>query len=156
MPGSTSTPLPSALVKLWCRSLTAFNIDKCQDISLVFIVSLMANISVHCLADVVAKSQEAYEAAMEIAKAELAPTHPIRLGLALNYSVFYYEILNNSDKACKLAKQVAVCDTISYSLARRSVKELCFCYPLSDLLATGLFCSVSKFHKSTELIRHQL
>jgi len=71
----------------------------------------MANISVHCLADVVAKSQEAYEAAMEIAKAELAPTHPIRLGLALNYSVFYYEILNNSDKACKLAKQVAVCDT---------------------------------------------
>lgn len=55
--------------------------------------------------DVISKSQEAYEAAMEIAKADLAPTHPIRLGLALNYSVFYYEILNNSDKACKLAKQ---------------------------------------------------
>jgi len=45
---------------------------------------------------------------MEIAKAELAPTHPIRLGLALNFSVFYYEILNNPDQACKLAKAVCI------------------------------------------------
>ncbi|KAJ9561739.1 hypothetical protein OSB04_006899 [Centaurea solstitialis] len=41
----------------------------------------------------------------DIANGELAPTHPIRLGLALNFSVFYYEILNSPDRACNLAKQ---------------------------------------------------
>lgn len=48
----------------------------------------------------------AYNDAFEIAKAEMQPTHPIRLGLALNFSVFYYEILNSPDRACHLAKQV--------------------------------------------------
>ncbi|KAL7094478.1 hypothetical protein ACP275_11G105800 [Erythranthe tilingii] len=41
----------------------------------------------------------------DIALVELAPTHPIRLGLALNFSVYYYEILNASEKACSMAKQ---------------------------------------------------
>ncbi|KAK4528313.1 hypothetical protein GAYE_SCF54G6250 [Galdieria yellowstonensis] len=50
-------------------------------------------------------SLEAYKAASEIASTELAPTHPIRLGLALNFSVFYYEIMNSPDRACQLAKQ---------------------------------------------------
>ena len=48
----------------------------------------------------------------------MAPTHPIRLGLALNFSVFYYEILNSPDRACHLAKQafddaIAELDTLS-------------------------------------------
>jgi len=37
-------------------------------------------------------------------KGALKPTHPIRLGLALNFSVFYYEIRSNHKKACELAK----------------------------------------------------
>ncbi|KAL8251820.1 hypothetical protein R6Q59_035513 [Mikania micrantha] len=50
-------------------------------------------------------TMNSYKAAQDIALADLAPTHPIRLGLALNFSVFYYEILNSSDKACNMAKQ---------------------------------------------------
>merc|ERR1711923_475707 len=46
----------------------------------------------------------AYKAASDIALTDLQPTHPIRLGLALKYSVFYYEILNSPDRACRLAK----------------------------------------------------
>lgn len=50
-------------------------------------------------------SDEAYKEATTIAKDKMQPTHPIRLGLALNFSVFYYEIMNNPEEACKLAKQ---------------------------------------------------
>ncbi|ELK30240.1 14-3-3 protein beta/alpha [Myotis davidii] len=52
----------------------------------------------------VSNSQQAYQEAFEISKKEMQPTHPIRLGLALNFSVFYYEILNSPEKACSLAK----------------------------------------------------
>eukprot|EP01127_Copromyxa_protea_P011881 TRINITY_DN303_c0_g1_i2.p1 TRINITY_DN303_c0_g1~~TRINITY_DN303_c0_g1_i2.p1 ORF type:complete len:250 (+),score=80.98 TRINITY_DN303_c0_g1_i2:87-752(+) len=54
--------------------------------------------------DLATKGQEAYQAA-KVAEEALPPTHPIRLGLALNYSVFYYEILNEPEKACELAKK---------------------------------------------------
>ncbi|XP_017247094.1 14-3-3 protein 10 [Daucus carota subsp. sativus] len=50
-------------------------------------------------------TMNSYKAAQEIAMADLASTHPIRLGLALNFSVFYYEILNSSERACSMAKQ---------------------------------------------------
>eukprot|EP01104_Vermistella_antarctica_P019053 TRINITY_DN7293_c0_g1_i1.p1 TRINITY_DN7293_c0_g1~~TRINITY_DN7293_c0_g1_i1.p1 ORF type:complete len:287 (+),score=114.35 TRINITY_DN7293_c0_g1_i1:51-863(+) len=63
-------------------------------------------------------SLQAYKSATDIAVTELPPTHPIRLGLALNFSVFYYEILNSPDRACHLAKQafddaIAELDTLS-------------------------------------------
>jgi len=53
------------------------------------------------------QARESYNQAQQVATSEedgLPPTHPIRLGLALNYSVFFYEILNLPDKACTLAK----------------------------------------------------
>jgi len=48
-------------------------------------------------------AKAAYDDAMGAAS-ELAVTHPIRLGLALNFSVFHYEVLNNPEEACKMAR----------------------------------------------------
>jgi len=51
------------------------------------------------------KAKEFYSKAMEVAKKGLPETHPTRLGLALNFSVCYYEILKKPEKACELAKE---------------------------------------------------
>ena len=64
------------------------------------------------------QSMKAYQEASTTAEAELPPTHPIRLGLALNFSVFYYEILNSPERACHFAKQafdeaISELDTLS-------------------------------------------
>lgn len=69
-------------------------------------VEIVIRIFPLCIAAVVEDSEKAYQEAFDIAKSKMQPTHPIRLGLALNFSVFYYEILNSPDKACQLAKQV--------------------------------------------------
>jgi len=50
------------------------------------------------------KAADMYSKALVIAQKKLTPTHPIRLGLALNYSVCFYEILKDKPKACDLAK----------------------------------------------------
>ncbi|GJN25677.1 hypothetical protein PR202_gb13535 [Eleusine coracana subsp. coracana] len=47
----------------------------------------------------------AYQHAMVVASSELSPAHQIRLGLALNFSVFFYEIMNSHERACQVAKQ---------------------------------------------------
>jgi len=48
---------------------------------------------------------EAYKAAQAVAEKDLAVTHPIRLGLALNFSVFQYEVLGQPEEACKMARE---------------------------------------------------
>lgn len=68
--------------------------------------------------EVVSNSQKAYDEAYNFAKEKMQPTHPIRLGLALNYSVFHYEILNSPEKACEVAKHafddaIAELDTLN-------------------------------------------
>jgi 14-3-3 protein beta/theta/zeta len=67
---------------------------------------------------VVENSKKAYQEAFDTSKSKMQPTHPIRLGLALNFSVFYYEILNSPTEACQLAKQafddaIAELDTLN-------------------------------------------
>jgi len=43
---------------------------------------------------------KAYEDANQI---DLPPCNPIKLGLALNFSVFHYEVMKNHKQACDLA-----------------------------------------------------
>lgn len=50
------------------------------------------------------EAHDSYQQASELAIAKLKPTHPTRLGLALNFSVFYYEVFSSPEKACMLAK----------------------------------------------------
>jgi len=49
-------------------------------------------------------ARKAYQEATGVAEKDLAVTHPIRLGLALNYSVFQYEVLQSPEEACKMAR----------------------------------------------------
>jgi 14-3-3 protein epsilon len=50
------------------------------------------------------KSLVSYDSAMTVA-GNLDITNPIRLGLALNFSVFYYEVIGDQEKACNIAKE---------------------------------------------------
>lgn len=54
---------------------------------------------------VVNDADEAYKKAFDISEKSLKSTNPIRLGLALNYSVFHYEIRSEPTEACQLAKK---------------------------------------------------
>ncbi|XP_053516674.1 14-3-3 protein sigma isoform X2 [Artibeus jamaicensis] len=53
---------------------------------------------------IIDSARSAYQEAMDISKKEMPPTNPIRLGLALNFSVFHYEIANSPEEAISLAK----------------------------------------------------
>lgn len=47
---------------------------------------------------------EFYNKASEVANADLGACNPIRLGLALNFSVFHFEVMNDHKKACELGE----------------------------------------------------
>mmetsp|Transcript_50322 Transcript_50322/g.80134 ORF Transcript_50322/g.80134 Transcript_50322/m.80134 type:complete len:250 (-) Transcript_50322:218-967(-) len=51
------------------------------------------------------QAEKFYGKALKVAEEHLNETHPTRLGLALNFSVCYYEILKEPEKACDLAKK---------------------------------------------------
>jgi len=68
--------------------------------------------------DTALKAESAYQQAFDVGQEHLTSTHPILLGLALNFSVFYYEIKNSPQTACNLAKKafddaIAELDTLS-------------------------------------------
>jgi 14-3-3 protein epsilon len=50
------------------------------------------------------QSLNSYNEAMKTANT-LDVINPIRLGLALNFSVFYYEVIGDKEKACNIAKE---------------------------------------------------
>lgn len=50
------------------------------------------------------EAHNSYQTAHEIATKDLEPAHAIRLGLALNFSVFYHEVMSAPDKAVSLAR----------------------------------------------------
>ncbi|KAF9009103.1 14-3-3 protein [Cyathus striatus] len=49
-------------------------------------------------------SLSAYKLAYKHALSTLEPLHPTRLGLALNFSVFYHDVRKSPERACHLAK----------------------------------------------------
>lgn len=106
----------------------------------------------------------AYKAATDIAMTELPPTHPIRLGLALNFSVFYYEILNSPERACRLAK-AAFDDAIAEldTLSEESYKDSTLIMQLlrdnltlwtSDMNQEGIDLKMSQSHPFVTFIFH--
>lgn len=102
-------------------------------------------------------AHESYKQATEIAQTDLAPTHPIRLGLALNFSVFYYEILNSPDRACHLAKQafddaIAELDTLS----EESYKDSTVCFAMLSMLACAEVYANDLPHPTFQLIMQLL
>jgi len=86
-------------------------IDKCSLTHNVFFLKMkgdyyryMAEIqSTYKDKNVEEEALQSYDSAKKLADG-LSFTDPIRLGLYLNFSVFQYEIMDNTDEACKLAR----------------------------------------------------
>ena len=76
--------------------------------------------------DTCSKAEKVYKEAYEIANKDMPITSSIRLGLALNYSVFYYEIRGLKEEACNIAKtafdeSMKVLDDLEKSKAKETL-----------------------------------
>ena len=78
----------------------------CYQTSMCYFVTLVTKAACYIFLSCVGDIEKAMKGYTEASENNLPSTHPIRLGLALNFSVFYYEIKNEPDEACKLAKKV--------------------------------------------------
>merc|ERR1712118_500810 len=91
----------------------------CDEILQLFDGALIpTSTSGECKTGAANNAHVAYKEAMAVATTDLVVTHPIRLGLALNFSVFHYEVLGNPEEACKMARQafedaIAELDSVS-------------------------------------------
>lgn len=66
----------------------------------------------------------AYKEASTVAEQELQPIHPIRLGLALNLSIFHYDTFTDHERAHQIAKQAVDDSTAEVNtLSEESYKE---------------------------------
>jgi hypothetical protein len=72
----------------------------------------------------------AYQKAFDLAQSELQPTHPLRLGLALNYSVFLFDVLDERSRATGIARAaldeaVSGLDNVSEESYKDSTLVIC-------------------------------
>ena len=98
-----------------CNLINIFNDNADEDESKVFFYKMkgdyfryMAEVTKgERLEEYKNNALSSYQEAKKIAEnsKDLIISHPIRLGLALNFSVFYFEIMGESKKACDLAKE---------------------------------------------------
>lgn len=73
-------------------------------------------------------AREAYSSALQLAEQSLPPPHPLRLGLALNYSVFSNDY-DTPDQACTLARKaydqaIEKLDQVSEEGAREEATQI--------------------------------
>lgn len=100
-----------------CQTIVALVRDKCMKVasdqeSKAFFLKMVGDYyryvaesaSGSQLEEVKNGALEYYNKATEIANKDLNACNPIRLGLALNFSVFHFEVMNDHKKACELGE----------------------------------------------------